>query len=72
MLGAQEGLKREGAPDVGQRRDKEVKDLLGERCREELLGEGCKYKLPAGGERDKQRGQVYTIYVMALRKEKRA
>lgn len=43
LLGAQEGLKRERAPDVRQRRDKEVKDLLGERGGEELLGEGCKY-----------------------------
>lgn len=56
LQGAQKGLEREGQAGVGQRRDKEVKDGLGEGRRDELLSEGCKYKLP--GSRGRVRGQV--------------
>lgn len=50
LQGAEEGLEGEWETEVGQCRNKEVKDLLGKRCRDELLGKGCKYKLPARGE----------------------
>lgn len=56
---AQEGLEWKRETGVGQRRDKEVKDRLGERCRDKLLSKGCKYKLPVS--RERVTGQVNTL-----------